>query len=210
MPKALTRRVLVLTATICFETQFLPRCCCSHLRTVRALSIVSAVVNVFDTITTSVSSGLRPCSERATSMGSTFARKRSCRSSACLDASGSVLSAVWTNSGPRKEPPMPIATTDVSGLPVTPVHWPLRTLSLKSLILSSTFQTSGTTFLPSTIMFWSRRARVATCSTARSSVLLMCSPLNIALIFSFSFAALARSFSSLMVLALTRCLDRSR
>lgn len=63
------------------------------------------------------------------------------------------LSAVCTNRGPRKEPPMPMATTFFSGLPVTPSHSPLRTLSVKALILSSTSHTSGTTFLPSTLMF---------------------------------------------------------
>ena len=47
-----------------------------HLRTVRALSMVSAVVKVLDTTITMVVSGSSPFRERATSMGSTFARNR--------------------------------------------------------------------------------------------------------------------------------------
>ena len=123
-----------------------------HWRTVRALSIVSAVVNVLDTTTTSVVSGSRPLSDRATSTGSTLARKRSCLPLAPSAASPQVRSAVCTKRGPRKEPPMPMATTEVSGLPVCPSHSPLRTFSVKSLILSRTSQTSGTTFLPSTLI----------------------------------------------------------
>ena len=88
---------------------------------------------------------------------------------------------------------MPTATTEVRGFPVAPTHSPLRTLSVKSLILSSTSCTSGTTFLPSTLITLSLGARVATCNTARSSVELMCSPLNMALIFPFRSAASARA-----------------
>lgn len=43
---------------------------------------------------------------------------------------------------------------------------------------------------------WSRRARVATCSTARSSVLLMCSPANMADTLPFRSAASASASSS--------------
>jgi hypothetical protein len=49
---------------------------------------------------------------------------------ACFIASGSVDSAVCTKSGPSAEPPMPIATTLVSGLPVTPFHSAPRTRSV--------------------------------------------------------------------------------
>ena len=48
---------------------------------------------------------------------------------ACCMATGWVASAVCTKSGPSAEPPMPIATTLVSGLPVTPFQSPPRTLS---------------------------------------------------------------------------------
>jgi hypothetical protein len=40
-----------------------------------------------------------------------------------LEAVGSVRKASKTNSGPRNEPPMPIARTEVSFLPVQPSHW---------------------------------------------------------------------------------------
>ena len=62
MPKAVSRVM---------QGQVLPT-----YRTVRAFSIVSAVVNVLDTTTTSVVSGLRPLRARATSTGSTLARNR--------------------------------------------------------------------------------------------------------------------------------------
>ncbi len=45
-------------------------------RTVRAFSMVSAVVKVLETTTINVVSGLRPFRARATSTGSTLARKR--------------------------------------------------------------------------------------------------------------------------------------
>lgn len=48
---------------------------CDYL-TVLAFSMVSAVVKVLDTTTTRVVSGLRPLRARATSTGSTLARKR--------------------------------------------------------------------------------------------------------------------------------------
>jgi len=48
-------------------------------RTVRALSIVSAVVKVLETTMAMVVAGSSPLSARATSTGSTLARKRSVR-----------------------------------------------------------------------------------------------------------------------------------
>ena len=77
MPNSETSLRLVETATMCLATASLPSAAMIHCRTVRALSIVSAVVNVFDTTTTSVVSGSKPLSDRATSTGSTFARNRS-------------------------------------------------------------------------------------------------------------------------------------
>ena len=59
--------------------------------TVRALSIVSAVVKVLETTMTMVVSGLSPLRARATSTGSTLARKRSWRPSASAAAAWSVL-----------------------------------------------------------------------------------------------------------------------
>ncbi len=65
-------------------------------------------------------------------------------------------------------------------LPVAPFHVPERTLSAKLLMRSSTAWTSGTTFLPSTRIVSSLGARSATWRTARSSVTLIFSPVNIA------------------------------
>mmetsp|Transcript_17756 Transcript_17756/g.30432 ORF Transcript_17756/g.30432 Transcript_17756/m.30432 type:complete len:205 (+) Transcript_17756:1396-2010(+) len=203
MPNSLTSLRLVETATMCLDTHSSPSWAMSHLRTVRAFSIVSAVVKVLDTTTTMVSAGSSFLSARATSIGSTFARKRSSRPWAHFAATGSVLRAVCTNRGPRKEPPMPTATTFLIGKPVWPTHSPLRTLSVKDLMRSKTAHTSGTTFFPLTITFCSRRERVATCSTGRSSVLFMGSPVNMSSILCFRLLASANLLSSPMVLAVT-------
>lgn len=210
IPNSLTSFRLVDTATMCLETASGPSSAVSHVLTVLALSIVSTVVNVLETTTTRVVSGERPLSARATSIGSTLARKRSWRPEASSAASWSVRRAVCTNSGPRKDPPMPITTTDVSGLPVAPFHSPERTFSEKALILSKTSQTSGTTSLPSATSLAPRGARVATWSTARSSVELMCSPANIAWILDFRLALSASFRRSPCVRSVWRCLERSR
>ena len=101
MPKAATSLRLVDTATMCLATAALPSFFTSHARTVRAFSMVSAVVNVFETTTTSVRAGSRPSSARVTSMGSTLARKRRRRPAAAFMHVGSVRIASETNSGPR-------------------------------------------------------------------------------------------------------------
>ena len=75
---------------------------------------------------------------------------------------------------------MPMLTTVVMRSPVAPVHSPLRSRSVKSPIRSSTSCTSATTSWPSTISSSPRGSRSAMCSTARSSVVLMCTPANIA------------------------------
>mmetsp|Transcript_2380 Transcript_2380/g.3987 ORF Transcript_2380/g.3987 Transcript_2380/m.3987 type:complete len:211 (-) Transcript_2380:515-1147(-) len=209
MPNSSTSFRLVDTATMCLATASSPRDEVIHLRTVRALSMVSAVVKVLETTTTSVVSGSNPFSERATSMGSTFARKFSFRPRELSWESALVMSAVCTNSGPRKDPPMPMATTSISGFPVAPTHSPLRTISLKTLIFSSTSWTSGTTSLPSTMIFSVAGARRAACITARSSVTLRCSPENMAAIFSLRPTLLASSSSKSSVSSVTRCRAKS-
>ena len=75
---------------------------------------------------------------------------------------------------------MPILMTFRMRLPVWPFHVPLRTRSEKSVILSSTAWTCGTTFWPSTMIDAPNGARSATCRTARSSVMLIFLPWNIA------------------------------
>mmetsp|Transcript_31611 Transcript_31611/g.57422 ORF Transcript_31611/g.57422 Transcript_31611/m.57422 type:complete len:205 (-) Transcript_31611:467-1081(-) len=204
MPNSLTSFKFVLTATMCLATAFSPSLLTNQERTVRAFNMVSAVVKVLDTTTTNVSSGSKSTREVATSIGSTFAKKRSSRPFAFSMQLLSVERAVCTKRGPRKLPPMPMATTLRSFLPVTPFHSPLRIFSLNDWILSKTCQTSGTTSTPSATIFWSRRARVATWRTERSSVLLIWTPLNMASILPRKLAASARSRRSLIVLGVTR------
>ena len=91
----------------------------------------------------------------------------------------SPCNASYAITGPRSEPPMPMLTTLRIRRPVAPVHCPDRTRSAKAPIRSSTSCTSATTSWPSTPRVASRGRRSAVCRTARSSVMLMCSPPNI-------------------------------
>ena len=97
MPNCATSGAAVeMAATCCATTaagsqEGMPRT--SQSRTVRALSMVSAVVKVLLTTSTSVVSGLRPSSARATSTWSTLARKRRRRPSAQAEAAPSLRSA---------------------------------------------------------------------------------------------------------------------
>mmetsp|Transcript_19906 Transcript_19906/g.52132 ORF Transcript_19906/g.52132 Transcript_19906/m.52132 type:complete len:273 (-) Transcript_19906:100-918(-) len=213
MPKAAVLSRAELHATTCWRTMLslsasMPSV--SHLRMVRALSMVSAVVKVLDTMTTRVVSGSRPAVARLKSTGSTFARKRSVRPSAAAEAAGSVLRASQRNSGPRYEPPMPTATTVVSGLPVEPSHAPLRTRSLKSAMASSTVCTSATMSTPSTSMGAEPLgARSAGWKTARFSVVLIFSPANMALRRPSTSAARARLSSSSLVSAVAFWREKS-
>ena len=77
---------------------------------------------------------------------------------------------------------MPMLTMCVTRLPVTPFHSPERTRSAKAVILPSTSWTSASMSWPSTVSAGEAPAgrRSAVCSTARSSVVLMCSPASIA------------------------------
>ena len=82
-PRLPTPRRAHLTATMCFATAAWPSRSVSQARTVRALSMVSAVVKVLETMTTRVASGSRPRSALTASTGSTLARKDSWRPAAC-------------------------------------------------------------------------------------------------------------------------------
>ena len=77
---------------------------------------------------------------------------------------------------------MPMFTTWVTFLPVTPRHSPERTRSAKAETASSTSCTSWSMSCPSTTSAGEAPAgrRSAVWSTARSSVVLMCSPASIA------------------------------
>ncbi len=91
--------------------------------------------------------------------------------------------------------------------PVCPVHSPERTASANRAILASTACTSATTSCPSTVSEASSGSRSAVCSTARSSLVLMCTPVNIASMRSGSPARRASAVSSGTVSRVIRCLE---
>ena len=109
--------------------------------------------------------------------------------------------------GPRSDPPIPMLTTAAIRLPVAPVQDPLRMRSERSPIFFSTAWTSPVTFCPSTSKREPGGMRSATCNTARSSVVLMCTPANMASRCSSTLAARARSKSRRSVSFVARCLE---
>ena len=101
--------------------------------------------------------------------------------------------------GPRSLPPMPMLTTYLMRLPVKPFHLPCRTRSEKSPICARTARTSGITSLPSTkTCAFGSQFRRAVCRTARFSVTLIFSPVNIFSISALRFDASA-SFTSAFI-----------
>ena len=74
---------------------------------------------------------------------------------------------------------MPMLTTARIRSPVCPVHSPERTASANCAISASTACTSATTSWPSTVSDASSGRRSAVCSTARFSLVLMWTPVNI-------------------------------
>ena len=102
---------------------------------------------------------------------------------------------------------MPMLTTVRIRSPVCPVHSPERTASAKRAILASTACTSATTSWPSTVSDASAGSRSAVCSTARSSLVLMCCPENIASMRSGSPARRASEASSGTVSRVMRFLE---
>mmetsp|Transcript_46292 Transcript_46292/g.128690 ORF Transcript_46292/g.128690 Transcript_46292/m.128690 type:complete len:245 (+) Transcript_46292:1305-2039(+) len=145
----------------------------SHFLAESALVIVSCVVNVLDAMRKSVDSALHSLSTSAMWLPSTLETKWTLRSRLQYGFSASV-----TITGPRSDPPMPRLTTSVIVLPVKPFHSPERTELTKISILPSTSFTSGITSAPSTRMGVLDWLRSATWRTARFSVLLIFSPLN--------------------------------
>ncbi|MNN32401.1 hypothetical protein D3C81_1461230 [compost metagenome] len=177
MPNSVTASRLVDTATKCRASWFsatpLRR---NQSRMLRALAMVSSVVNVLEQMITSVRAGLRRTSVSASSVPSTLETKwmrGPVWSPRCA-------SARQTMRGPRSEPPMPMLTTSVMVWPVEPVQAPPRTRSEKSCMRQRTSWMAGITETPSTLNGASGSARSATCRAARSSVVLMCSPANMA------------------------------
>ena len=102
---------------------------------------------------------------------------------------------------------MPMLTTLRMRLPVCPFQAPLRTRSAKSAMRSSTAWTCGTTFSPSTTIDCPFGARSATCSTARSSVMLILSPRNMASMRSRRPHASASCTSRRSVSSVMRCFE---
>ena len=94
--------------------------------------------------------------------------------------------------------------TFLMGLPVKPLNSPERTRVENSRMRPSTAWTSPTTSCPSTVSVAVAGMRSATCSTARFSDTLMCSPRNIASRRSATPDSAASSTSSRMVSSVTR------
>ena len=206
MPNLATSSAFVETATKWRATALgLLSFLSSHARAVRALSIVSSVVNVFEATMNSVSSGSIPNVSSAKCVASTFETKakRSLRSE-------KGFSAWYAIAGPRSEPPMPMLTMLRMGLPVWPFQLPERTLRENAAMRLRTRLTSGMTSLPSTNTGVLARFRSAVWSTGRFSVALMRSPANIAWICSFSPQARATAKRSSIVFFETRFLEKSR
>ena len=112
-------------------------------RMVLALSMVSAVVKVLETMITRVSSASSPEIERSTSTGSTFERKRRVKPWEVKMPSLSVASTSLMKLGPRYDPPIPTDTMFLMGRPVAPTICPARTFSVNSLMRSSCSWTCG-------------------------------------------------------------------
>mmetsp|Transcript_30056 Transcript_30056/g.30416 ORF Transcript_30056/g.30416 Transcript_30056/m.30416 type:complete len:206 (-) Transcript_30056:8-625(-) len=145
MPNAVALGIAVLTAQKCFAmaapsslTPFAARPFNSQFLAVRAFSMVSAVVKVLLIITQRVVSGSRSPQQMSKSTGSTLAKNFRVLPEAATLALASALSASFTNSGPSCDPPIPMHTKLVSGLPVTPTCSPLRTFWTKASIFSRT------------------------------------------------------------------------
>ena len=106
MPNFATSAAFVDTATKCLATAASSRSADRlHSRAVRALVIVSIVVNVFEETINSVSAGSRSCVASAKSVPSTFETKRKVRRRSLYQRSAS-----YAITGPRSDPPMPMFT----------------------------------------------------------------------------------------------------
>src|SRR6478736_102170 len=218
MPNAATLSSAVDTATKCLATAPVRASSVSSIapaatsprhsqsRASRALVSVSSVPKVLDATTNSVVVGSRSLVFSAMSVGSMFDTNRTSRPSCTYG-----LRASCARTGPRSEPPMPMFTTVATRSPVTPVHSPERTLSANAATFASTSCTSASTSWPSTTRPGSASAgrRSAVCSTARSSVTLMCSPANIASSRALRPTWSARATSRDRVSSVTRFFDRS-
>mmetsp|Transcript_11678 Transcript_11678/g.17487 ORF Transcript_11678/g.17487 Transcript_11678/m.17487 type:complete len:209 (+) Transcript_11678:1227-1853(+) len=203
MPNSETALPLVDSAAKCFATAAGSlRFSSSHAFADAAFVIVSCVVNVLEAMRKRVVSASTSFSTSAMCVPSTLETKCTLRSRLQYGLSASVIMT-----GPRSEPPIPRLTTSVIVLPVNPFHSPERTDSTNTLILARTSFTSGITSLPSTrmgVLDWLRRA---TWRTARFSVALIFSPLNMRAASPFTFAASTTFSKSARVSSVTIFLE---
>mmetsp|Transcript_49054 Transcript_49054/g.59383 ORF Transcript_49054/g.59383 Transcript_49054/m.59383 type:complete len:272 (+) Transcript_49054:811-1626(+) len=207
IPNSLTPLALVLRAAKCFamDDSSLSKLFKTHCLALLALVIVSCVVNVLLATRKSVVSGSHFLRISAICVPSTFEQK-------CIDKSRFVygFKASHTITGPRSDPPIPIFTIVSIDFPVWPFHTPLRTFSVKTLILASVSFTSGMTSLPSTRMGVLDWFRSATWSTARPSVALIFSPEYIFFAIPLTSCCSASLYNSSIVSSLMRFLEKSK
>ncbi len=163
------------------------------------------MVKVLEEIINSVVSGFRSASVAPRWAPSTFDTKWT---RGPPRANG--RNALHTVNGPRSEPPIPMLTTWVKGLPVIPCIVPPLIASEKARTRSRMATTSGMTSCPSTQIGWFDRLRKATCKAARLSVVLTRRPSNIAAICSPTFDSAASAVSSCRVSLETGFLEKSR
>ena len=204
MPNFATSAALVESATKCLATAAsLPSLPTSHSRAESALVIVSWVVKVLEATMKSVCSALTSRSVSARWVESTLETKKH-----LIERLPNGVRAMFAITGPRSLPPMPMLTTYLMRLPVKPRWTPLRTASAKAPIFESVALTSGITSLPSTNTFASGSTlRSAVWRTARFSVRLIFSPVNIRSISSLRPDASARPRSAFITAASTRFLE---
>ena len=171
-----TRSALVDTATKCLAiAASSPSASTTHARAESALVSVSSVPKVFDETMNSVSSASRSRVASTKSVESTFETKRKVRSRSRVVAQRLV-------GHHRAEVGAADADVDDVADRLAGVALPLARAHAvaERAIRSSTSWTSATTSTPSTTSDVPFGMRSATCSTARFSETLMCSPRNIA------------------------------
>ena len=126
MPNLDVSERLVETAANCRVTAVSPKAAFSHARADCAFIMVSMVVKVLEETMNSVRAGLRLFSVSARCAPSTFEMK--CVAMVSCAKGDSACAAM---AGPRSDPPMPILTTAVKGLPSAAVMRPWRMSSAK-------------------------------------------------------------------------------
>src|ERR1700722_1544127 len=194
MPKASIASALVETAAKWFAGDLSPSAPTIHARAALAFACVSSVVNVFEHTITNVSAGSMLRLRSSSWVRSTFDTK-----CGVMPPLHSALSASHTSSGPKSDPPMPMFTTCLNGLPVIPSFLPERTAAAKSTSFLRDSRTSACTAAGP-----AKSERSAVCNTARCSVLLIGSPRNIAALRPGRSAARAKSNNSGKVLPVMR------